>query len=76
MIEVKPSTRKGKKLDVYFEGKFIKSIGQAGAMDYHQYLEINKELADRKRLNYFRRHQKGIEAGHLGEILAWAILWS
>ena len=42
-----------KKLDIYYEGVFIKSIGEAGAMDYHQYLKIDKELAKKTTISVF-----------------------
>jgi hypothetical protein len=65
-----------KKLDIYYKGVFIKSIGDSKYKDYKQYLKIDKDLAKKRRIAYFNRHRKGIEAGKLGEVLAWLFLWN
>ena len=49
-LEVKPSKRKGKKIDVYMGGKFMHAIGALGMMDYPSYLEKEgKAKADERR---------------------------
>ena len=71
-VEVKPSTRKGKKIDVYKNGKFITSLGQAGAGDYPHYLiENGIEYANERRRLYRLRHTKDT----VGEVLALHLLW-
>ena len=65
-----------KKLDIYYKGVFIKSIGDSKYKDYKQYLKIDKDLAKKRRIAYFNRHQKGIREGKLGEVLAWLFLWN
>lgn len=62
--DVKPSTNKMKKLDVFKDGK---KVGSIGAMkkdgtpynDYSTYLiNTTKKEADLKRKNYLKRHSK------------------
>jgi len=56
-VEVKPSTKKNKKLDVYKAGKLIGSVGAIGYKDYPTYLdEKGKEYADERRRLYKIRH--------------------
>jgi len=71
-VEVKPSKHKGKKVDVYKNGKFIHSIGALGYMDFPTYVE--KEglaVAEKHRRAYRKRHTKKT----LGEQLALKLLW-
>lgn len=71
-LEVKPSKRKGKKIDVYKNGQYIHSIGSLEYMDYPTYLEKEgKKKADERRRLYHLRHTKNT----LGEILALKLLW-
>jgi len=71
-LEVKPSQRKGKKIDVYKNGKFIKAVGALGYMDYPTYiLKEGKKKADERRRLYHLRHTKNT----LGEKLALNLLW-
>ena len=57
-VEIKPSTRKNKKIDVYKDNIFICSIGDIKYSDYPSYLEINKDLAEKRKLLYHTRHKK------------------
>ena len=75
-LTIKPSTNKNKKIDVYNGKLFIKSIGAIGYGDYPNYLKIDKDLAEKKRLSYIAHHKKGIDKGHVGEVLALKLLWS
>jgi hypothetical protein len=71
-VDVKPSTKKGKKIDVYKNGKFIASLGQAGAGDFPHYLaEKGVEYAEERRRLYRLRHTKDT----VGEVLALHLLW-
>lgn len=71
-ITVKPSTVKGKKIDVYENGEKIASIGAIGYGDYGTYLkEYGKEYADERRRLYRIRHTKKT----LNEQLALRLLW-
>ena len=58
-VEIKPSTTKKKKLDVFKDGEKVASIGATGYKDYGTYLEeLPKKDADKKRKNYIARHKK------------------
>ena len=60
-VQIKPSTNKRKKLDVFIAGKKIYSIGANGMNDYASYLEdknVPKAEAEKKRINYIQRHSK------------------
>ena len=58
-VEIKPSTNKKKKLDVFKDGEKVASIGAIGYKDYGTYLEeLPKKDADKKRKNYIARHKK------------------
>jgi len=71
-VEVRPSTRKGKKIDVFQEGKKIASIGDLNYKDYPTFLqEEGKAVADRHREQYYQRHTKTT----VGEQLAKWLLW-
>jgi hypothetical protein len=58
-VEVKPSTRKGKKIDVFKNGKKVASVGAIGYTDYPTTLrEKGRGEAMRRRKAYKARHQK------------------
>jgi hypothetical protein len=58
-VEIKPSTDKTKKIDIFKDGKKIASSGFYGMKDYGQYLkEKGKAYADERRRLYHIRHAK------------------
>ena len=58
-VKVAPSTKSGKKLDVFKNGEKIASIGASGMGDYPTYLrEKGKAFADERRRLYKIRHAK------------------
>ena len=57
-VQIKPSTNKHKKIDVFKNNTKIASIGATGYMDYPHYLLIDPILAKEKRKNYKKRHAK------------------
>ena len=71
-VTVKPSRRKGKKIDVFKDGKYLDSIGDIAYKDYPTYIRTDgKVVADeRRRLYHIRHKQHG-----LGEQLALQLLW-
>jgi hypothetical protein len=70
--EVKPSSLKHKKIDVYKDGERICSVGYKGMMDYGMYLEEKgKAYADERRRLYRIRHP----GDSTGERLAKQLLW-
>jgi hypothetical protein len=71
-VEIKPSSTKFYKLDVFKDGKYLTSIGDRRYLDYQLYMEIDPELAERKRDLYWKRHKK--DNGIRG-IMAREILW-
>lgn len=58
-VEVKPSSVKTKKIDVFKEGKKVASVGALNMNDYPTYLQTKgKAYADNRRRLYKIRHQK------------------
>jgi hypothetical protein len=58
-VNVRPSTRKNKKIDVIKNGKIIASVGALGYKDYPTWLkEKGKIYADKRKKAYKARHQK------------------
>ena len=57
-VEVRPSTTKGKKIDVLKDGKKIAAVGALGYGDYTTFLQQDKAMAERRREAYKKRHQK------------------
>lgn len=75
-VDVKPSTKANKKIDVYKAGKLIASVGATGYKDYPTYLdEKGKEYADERRRLYKIRHKKDIEKLWSNGWLADKLLW-
>lgn len=71
-VEIKSSIRKGKKLDVFKNGKLIASIGQLGAGDYPTFVkEKGQVYADERRRLYHLRHKKNTLAEQLALLLLW-----
>ena len=71
-MEVRPSTHRGKKIDVYEDGIKIASIGDMRYKDYPTFLqEDGKAIAEERRRLYHQRHTKET----LGEMLAKWLLW-
>jgi len=63
-VTVKPSSRQGKKIDVYKNGKKVASIGALGMMDYPNFKKAERAgrvpagTAERRRKAYKTRHAK------------------
>ena len=56
-VDIKPSTKKNKKIDVYKDGKLVASVGAKGYKDYPTYLKTEgKKIADERRRLYKKRH--------------------
>ena len=71
-VTVSPSTKKGKKLDVFKNGKLIASIGDINYSDFPTYVkEKGLKYAEERRRLYRLRHTKNT----LGEQLALNLLW-
>lgn len=64
-VVVKPSTVKGKKIDVFKNEKKIASIGAVGYKDFPTYLkEDGKAVADKRRRLYKIRHANDLKSGN------------
>ena len=72
-LEIFPSKRKYKKIDVYKNGKYIASIGDNRYMDFPSILaKEGREIAEKHRKLYHARHRN--DNGIAGK-LAMYILW-
>ena len=75
-VEVKNSTVKGKKIDVFKDGKKIASVGAIGYGDYPTFRkQKGTEYANKRRRLYKIRHQK--TRTKVGSRSYWAdkLLW-
>lgn len=76
-VYVRPSTRKGKKIDIYNKNwEYITSIGAKGYNDYPTFLlYYGKRYADEKRRLYKLRHQKDRKIKYSRGWWADQLLW-
>jgi phage terminase small subunit len=75
-VQVKPSSVKSKKIDVFKDGKKVVSVGALGMNDYPTYIQTKgKEYADTRRRLYKIRHEK--TRGKVGSASYYAdrLLW-
>ena len=75
-VDVKPSTKKNKKIDVFKGGHLIASVGALGYSDYPTYIE-NKGLAyaNKRRALYKLRHDKDRNKINSNGFYADRLLW-
>lgn len=76
-VDIKPSTRKGKKIDVFDkDGTKLASIGALGYGDYPTFKqEKGQAFADNKRKNYKTRHESDRHKRGSAGFFADKILW-
>lgn len=77
-VQVKPSTRKGKKIDVFKDGDKVASIGALGMGDYPTFQKTKgkgKAFADKRRELYKIRHAKDSKIKGTAGFYANALLW-
>ena len=76
-VKIKPSTRKGKKIDVFdWNNQYITSIGALGYGDFPTYMKTKgKEYALERRRLYHLRHKKDSEKLGSAGYYAAKILW-
>ena len=56
-LNIVPSKKKNKKIDVYKNGEYIASIGDVRYIDYPTYIKNDgKKYADERRKLYYKRH--------------------
>ena len=74
-VVVKPSKVKGKKIDVFKDGKKIASIGDSRYKDFLLYSMEDKKKAKQRRRLYKIRHQKNRtkkgSSGYYADKLLW-----
>ena len=75
-VTIKPSTNKGKKIDVFKDGKKLASVGALGMSDYPTYMKTKgKEYADERRRLYRIRHGKTMDKVGSPSYYTARILW-
>ena len=76
-VVIKPSTNKGKKIDVFNKkGEKLVSIGAIGYGDYPTFLTMKgKGFADKRRKLYKMRHEKDRHIRGTAGFYADKILW-
>ena len=76
-VEVKPSKRKNKKIDVIKNGKIIASVGDSRYKDYPTMIEkgMGKSYADKRRSLYKLRHKKDKNVKNSNGFYADKLLW-
>ena len=75
-VVVKPSSVKGKKIDVFKDGKKVASVGALGYSDYPTYMKTKgKAYADERRRLYKIRHSKDRNVKGSDGYYADKILW-
>ena len=73
-LEIKPSSNKKKKIDVYKDGKKIASVGAIGYNSYPEYiLKDGLKHANERRKLYKIRHAKDLHSknGYYANLLLW-----
>lgn len=75
-VKVAPSKVKGKKIDVFKDGKKVASVGAVGYKDYPTFLqEDGKEIANARRKAYKQRHEKDRHKRGSAGFYADKLLW-
>ena len=75
-VEIKPSKLKGKKIDVFKNGKKIASIGAVGYGDFATFKQFKgNEFALKRQIAYKKRHQKYRTKKGTNSYYADKILW-
>jgi len=75
-VVVKPSSVKGKKIDVFKNGEKVASVGALGYSDYPTYMRTKgKAYADERRRLYKIRHAKDRNVKNSDGYYADKLLW-
>jgi hypothetical protein len=71
-LQIEPSTRKNKKIDVYKQGEYVASIGDSRFKDFHVYSKENgKAYANERARLYYLRHKNASLREQLAKLLLW-----
>ena len=72
-IEIEPSAKINKKIDVFKDGKYIASIGDIRFKDFHLYSKENgKAYANERARLYYLRHKNASVREQLAKLLLWS----
>ena len=74
-VEVRPSQSKGKKIDVFKNGKKVASVGALGYNDFTTFSRKSPSLAKERRRLYHIRHQKDEHVAGSPGYYAARLLW-
>jgi hypothetical protein len=77
-LDVKPSTRKNKKIDIFDkrDGHYITSVGQIGYKDYPTYIiEKGQDYADKRRESFYKRFGKRAKIPYTNAYYSAQLLW-
>lgn len=74
-VQVRPSTRKGKKIDVYQHDKKVASIGALGYDDFTTYSRKSMSKAKERQRLYHKRHEKDSRRKGSPGYYAAKLLW-
>ena len=75
-VQVKPSSKKGKKIDIIKKGEVIASVGDIKYSDYPHYVkERGLEFANHRRELYKIRHKKDLSVVGSNGWYASNLLW-
>jgi hypothetical protein len=70
-LDIYPSTKKNKKIDIYRDGKYLGSIGDSRYKDFYMYLKEDKALANERRRLYHLRHTGDTFKEQAARLLLW-----
>ena len=71
-LDIYPSEKRFKKIDVYRKGEYLASVGDSRYKDYHIYLKQDgKQVANERRRLYHLRHPKDSFNERLAKLLLW-----
>ena len=71
-LDIYPSEKTHKKIDVYKSGKYLASIGDSRYKDYHIYLkERGKAYAEERARLFYMRHKQDTIKIKLLKLLLW-----
>ena len=75
-VQIKPSTRKNKKIDVFKDNKKVASIGALGYGDFGTFQKTKGlEFAKQRQKAYKARHAKDCKKKGTAGFFSCAILW-
>lgn len=75
-VKILPSKTKGKKIDVFKNGKKVASIGAIGYGDFPTFKEkYGKEFAEKRQKAYKSRHRENIKIKNSPGYYAGKLLW-